>query len=115
MDDVRCTGLETRLEECAFNGWDKSDCLAGEQAGVECSVPTTSAPVTTVAPTPAMRIRLAGAGSAAHQGRVEVFRNGQWGTVCDDSWTISDADVACRQLGFPAGAVSETASVLWTW
>ena len=108
MDDVRCTGLETRLEECAFDGWDKSNCLAGEQAGVECSVPTTSAPVTTVAPTPAMRIRLAGVGSAAHQGRVEVFHNGQWGTVCDDSWTISDADVACRQLGFPAGAVSET-------
>ena len=53
-------------------------------------------------------VRLVGS-SRSYQGRVEVYYNRQWQTVCDDGWGINDAHVVCRQLGY-RGAVAARGS-----
>eukprot|EP00118_Oscarella_pearsei_P005268 m.24021 g.24021 ORF g.24021 m.24021 type:complete len:1002 (+) comp28562_c0_seq2:1525-4530(+) len=109
LDDVGCSGMESRLEDCSFPGWGLSNCHAGEEAGVVCDTGPTTTPTSAVI-TPSRQtppIRLAD-GASSHEGRIEIFHGGQWGTVCDDGWSLSDAKVACRQLGFSDADLAAT-------
>ena len=89
IDDVACSGSESHIYDCRHRGWGNNDCTHSRDAGVQCSNAYGSA-----------NIRLVNGGVSF--GRVEVYYNGQWGTVCDDGWDINDADVVCDELGFPS-------------
>jgi len=46
-----------------------------------------------------MTVRLVN-GNSVREGRLEVYHNRTWGTVCDDDFNNVDARVACRSLGY---------------
>jgi hypothetical protein len=91
--DTQCNGNEESVLNCPtqqITGYRRSVfCGTNNHVGISCTKPTEGE----------LRI-LGGANSSA--GRLEVFVNNAWGTVCDDWWSRNDAQVACKQLGFSA-------------
>ena len=55
-------------------------------------------------------LRLIGGSSTA--GRLEIYHNNEWGTICNDGFDRNDiaATVACRQLGFTSGSYESASS-----
>nr|XP_022299802.1 uncharacterized protein LOC111108306 [Crassostrea virginica] len=86
MASVDCEGSEARIEDCMHVGWGPTSCSHQQDLSVSCLPDNNNT------------IRLVG-GDSKYEGRLEVYHNGIWGTVCDDQYTPNIADVVCRSLG----------------
>nr|XP_021526923.1 scavenger receptor cysteine-rich type 1 protein M160 isoform X1 [Aotus nancymaae] len=92
LDDVSCIGNELNIWDCEHRGWGKHNCVHREDVIVSCSGNHT------------WGLRLVG-GSTRCSGRLEVYFQRRWGTVCDDGWNHNAAAVVCSQLDCPSSII----------
>ncbi|XP_049653127.1 scavenger receptor cysteine-rich type 1 protein M130-like [Accipiter gentilis] len=92
LDGVNCSGAEAALWDCPARPWGQHDCRHKEDAGVVCSEFV------------ALRLE----NSDGCSGRLQVFYNGTWGSICSNSMTLDTVSLACKELGCGDGGTLET-------
>ncbi|KAM9593296.1 scavenger receptor cysteine-rich type 1 protein M130-like [Morphnus guianensis] len=92
LDGANCSGAEAALWDCPARPWGQHDCGHKEDAGVICSE--------------FMALRLENSDGCS--GRLQVFYNGTWGSICSNLMTLDTVSLACKELGCGDGGSLET-------
>nr|ACI62161.1 WC1 [Bos taurus] len=98
VDRIRCQKTDTSLWQCPSDPWNYNSCYPKDEAYISCAGGKHKSCPTAAPCTDREKLRLRG-GDSECSGRVEVWHSGSWGTVCDDSWSLAEAEVVCQQLG----------------
>eukprot|EP01084_Bolivina_argentea_P195111 334796_1 len=99
LDELACNGRETEVIQCVHDGWGIQDCDHYEDISVSCKDPILINPITQNGD---IRLvdGLGSVGDIIYEGRVEIYYDDIWGTICNDNVDIEEFNVICRQLGY---------------
>ena len=115
IQHLDCDGTEKRIAECSIPNSGITHCST-ELAEVICNGKAANSyyilpshaiyrVLSSIAPANESHVTCSNGdirlvnGLSEHEGRVEICFDNTWGTVCSDSWDMTEATVACRQLG----------------
>ncbi|KAI4900104.1 hypothetical protein NFI96_032557 [Prochilodus magdalenae] len=121
LDNLKCRKHDSTLWHCPSYPWGRSNCdnhkevaritCSGtkEKLGLKNSLNFFSFPNQKQS-LDHLPLRLWG-NKGSCSGRLEVYHNTEWGSVCDEQWDIMDAQVVCRQLGCGPALSADGSSV----